>query len=45
MKLSKSQGTDRLELTPQLMTDLNDMVDDTDIEFEGAQALIVGTTD
>lgn len=39
LKLSKSQGTDRLELTPQLMTDLVDMVDDTEIEFESAQVL------
>ena len=34
MKLSKSQGTDRLELTSELLTDLRDMVADTEIEFD-----------
>lgn len=34
VKLSKSQGTDRLELTPQLLGDLRDMVADTDLEFD-----------
>ena len=34
MKLSKSQGTDRLDLTPELLTDLRDMVADTEIEFD-----------
>lgn len=33
-KLSKSQGTDQLELTPQLLTDLRDMVADTEIDFD-----------
>lgn len=33
-KLSKSQGTDRLELTGELLTDLRDMVADTVIEFD-----------
>lgn len=43
VKLSKSQGTDRLELTPQLMTDLIDMVDDTEFVFENAQMVSAGT--
>ena len=33
-KLSKSQGTDRLDLTPELLTDLRDMVADTEIIFD-----------
>lgn len=33
-KLSKSQGTDRLDLTSELLADLRDMVADTDIEWD-----------
>ena len=33
-KLSKSQGTDRLELTSELLTDLRDMVADTELAFD-----------
>lgn len=33
-KLSKSQGTERLELTPELLADLRDMVADTEIEWD-----------
>lgn len=33
-KLSKSQGTDRLDLTPDLLADLRDMVADSDIEWD-----------
>lgn len=33
-KLSKSQGTDLLELTSELLTDLRDMVEDTALDFD-----------
>lgn len=33
-KLSKSRGTARLELTSELLTDIRDMVADTDIEWD-----------
>lgn len=33
-KLSKSQGTELLDLTPELLTDLRDMVADTDIDWD-----------
>ena len=33
-KLSKSQGTDRLDLTPEMLADLRDMVADTEIQWD-----------
>ena len=39
-KLSKSQGTDQLELTPELLADLRDMVEDTELDWERAPQLI-----
>lgn len=45
VKLSKSQGTDVLALTSELMNDLRDMVADTEIEFESAAEISGGTGD
>lgn len=39
-KLSKSQGTDQLELTPELLADLRDMVEDTEFDWQPAAQII-----
>ena len=39
-KLSKSQGTDQLSLTPELLADLRNMVEDTQLDWERASQII-----